>query len=355
MKKNTSKNSFDNSNNLKRELPMTDLERVTKSPKFDNSDWYNFRRKTFNSVKDGTVENKCMAIPMEYMKNENIFHKSFIPSEANVLYRPRIVGRPSPKYIKRFSGKRIIPANNFVQIYNGDGRQIFYDDTYPWCCIGYLQTKNGWGTATLVGDNFVITAGHVIGGLWSPGQPLTETITFTPAMNIIPPSNKAKSILGDDWFANVVNIAAWEEVYDGTIAGYDMAICELDKPLGTWLGYFGSRSFDSDWEDGNYWEHVGYPFDMSPNGFKPCYELNVAVYDEDSDDYSTQELDTEADIASGQSGGPLFAFFQDGGPQILGVLSGREETDYWLWQSNEAVFSGGNGLNSLIRWGRDNW
>jgi hypothetical protein len=89
--------------------------------------------------------------------------------------------------------------------------------------------------------NFFVTASHAVAALWQNGQPLTESITFVPAMF------GGSSLLGPTWTAKVINIAAWDEVTD--VVGYDMAIRQLDQPFGEWLGYFGTRGYDEDWED----------------------------------------------------------------------------------------------------------
>src|SRR5207248_8011270 len=53
------------------------------------------------------------------------------------------------------------------------------------------------------------------------------------------------------------------------------------------------------WEGNAYWAHVGYPYDLSPNGDEPCYQLDITIDDDDDDDFDTVELETDADIASG--------------------------------------------------------
>lgn len=117
------------------------------------------------------------------------------------------------------------------------------------------------------------------GQLLFPGEPVTGNPTFTPA------KNGGTSALGANWVANIVGIAAWAQ-FDG-VGGYDMAVCQLDQPFGDPLGYFGARAYDDDWEDGHYWAHVGYPWDLSPAGMRPSFELGISVEDDDSDDFDT--------------------------------------------------------------------
>src|SRR5262249_13424565 len=148
---------------------------------------------------------------------------------------------------------------------------------------------------------------------------------------------------------NIIGIAAWESTTEQQ--GYDMAICQLDQPMGDWLGAFGAETYDDDWEDLSVWAHAGYPYDLSLGGNRPSYELGIAVRDDDSDSYDNLEVETQADIASGQSGGPLWGVF-DGQRKIIGTLSGKEDN---FAEAKNSLFAGGNGLVSLIKWGRDNW
>jgi V8-like Glu-specific endopeptidase len=323
-------------------IPLSLRERGRRRAKLGDPAWFNSRREERPAPKY-TKSAGGVLLPKHLLKGANaLVHKSFVPVEAELSLSPAIVGRPTQRLLRRFSGKKVIPAND-TWIEGNDDRQIYFDATFPWCSIGQVITPTGRGTGTLAGKNFVLTASHVVAGLWTPGQPLTQPITFVPAMF------GGSSILGPTWTANVTGIAAWKEIND--VVGYDVAICQLDQPMGDWLGAFGSRGYSEDWEGNAWWEHAGYPYDLSPNGDQPCYQFQITIDDDDDDDFDTVELETDADIASGQSGGPLWAIFNDGGHQIVGVLSGRD--DDFLESSN--VFAGGSGLNALVKWGRDNW
>jgi V8-like Glu-specific endopeptidase len=323
-------------------MPLSPLERALQRPRIGDPDWFNARREARPVLKSIKPAGGVLLSKELLKRPAASLHKSFIPPEAELFPLPKIVGPSPQRMLRRFSGKKVTPANQTF-LDGNDDRKLFFDASYPWCCIGRISSGNEWGTATIVGENFVITASHVVAGLWTPGQPLTSSITFIPAMN------GNQSILGPTWTSQVTGIAAWQEIND--VVGYDVAICQLDKPMGDWLGYFGSRSYDEDWEDNAWWEHVGYPYDLSPSGTKPCYQLSIDINDDDDDDYDTVELETDADIASGQSGGPLWAVFNDGGPQVIGVLSGNQDN---FWETTN-IFAGGNGLNSLVTWGRNNW
>jgi V8-like Glu-specific endopeptidase len=324
-------------------IPWSFIERARHRLKLGDADWFNTRRAASPAPKEERPR-KGILVPKHLLKGANkLIHESFAPAEAEISMTPRPVGREPQRLLRRFSGKKVIPMNQTFLVGNDD-RQIYFDSSnYPYCCIGRVATPGGWGTGTLVGKNFLLTAAHVVGGLWSPGQPLTQSITFVPAMF------GGTSSLGPTWKAKVTQIAAWDA--NASVVGYDMALCRLDQPMGDWLGYFGSRGYGENWEGNAYWEHNGYPYDLSPGGNKPCYQFSVTIDDDDDDDHDTVELETDADIASGQSGGPLHGYFDNGGFQIVGVLGGQDSD--FLETSN--VFAGGSGLNALVKWGRDNW
>ena len=186
-------------------------------------------------------------------------------------------------------------GNTYLE--GGDDRQIYYDSSsYPYCCIGQVTTPTGRGTGTIVGRTFILTAAHVVSGLWAPGQPLTQAISFVPAMF------GGSSTLGPTWKANVTNIAAWTG--GNAVVGYDLALCQLDQPMGDSLGYFGSRGYAEDWEGNAYWEHNGYPYDLSPNGDQPCFQYSVTIDDDDDDDFENPETQNKPAHPKGAARGP---------------------------------------------------
>jgi V8-like Glu-specific endopeptidase len=345
--KKTRKTQVANKRNHGSEIgPMSLIDQVKQEPKCGDPNWFRRRRESY-PISHQPKPSGGISLPLELLKRGRRVRSlsSLVPDEAPVFPGgPRSIGRPTEKPLRRFSGVKVLPAQ-FTQIYNGESRNLYYDTNYPWVCIGRLNKPDGtWGTASLVGRNIILTASHVVSGWWSPGGPVSGTLTFIPAMF------GASSILGAGWTANVIGIAAWEDI-NGPVDGYDMAICQLNQPMGDWLGYFGAQTYDDDWEDLSVWAHAGYPYDLSFGGNQPCYELGIAVRDDDSDSYDTLEVETQADIASGQSGGPLWGVFA-GDRRVIGTLSGREDN---FAEAKNSLFAGGNGLVRLIRWGRDNW
>lgn len=139
------------------------------------------------------------------------------------------------------------------------------------------------------------------------------------------------------------------------MAGYDWAIGKLYTRLGDSLGYLGYNSYSSDWEDQNLWTCTGYPVAVA-SGERPSWQGSISIHDDDGDSNGSQELESEtADITGGDSGGPLFSWW-NGDPRIIGIVSGEEEEYEFPFSSQDNnIFSSGSGLFNLIAWGRQNW
>jgi V8-like Glu-specific endopeptidase len=327
------------------ERPLTIDEELAIGDQLGEPSWFELNR-LHHPAKERADPAGSVGLTADLL-TEEIVHSidEWTPENAQALVGgPRSLGRPRPEMLRRFNGSPVEPAN-FTQIYDGESRHVYSTTSVPWIRVGQIRTSRGGnGSGALVGRSTVLTASRVVKNSWSPGGPMLGTVTFTPGMF------DGTSVLGASWTANVIGIAAWEQFVGQD--GYDMAICQLDQPFGDWLGYFGYRTYDDDWEDLNVWNHAGYPYDLSASGSRPCYELGISVHDDDSDSYDTLELETRADIASGQSGGPLWGRWTNGGRQVIGTLSGREDN---FAEEKNSLFAGGNGLSRLCRWGRDHW
>jgi V8-like Glu-specific endopeptidase len=322
------------------------LEQITaQEPICGDPEWYLKRRNAY-PLSPPIKPAGGVALPRKLLTGKKLDTLlSMVPPEAPLFPGgPQEVGQPDSRRLRRFSGRKAIALNSTF-IFGIDDRRTYRDRNIPWVWIGQLSTPRGRGTAALVGRNTILTASHVMTGFWSGGEPLRAAITFVPAMF------NGTSVLGSDWTVNVTGVAAWEQTEADETVGYDMAVCQLDKPLGEWLGYFGASTYDDGDEDRHVWSHVGYPWDLSPNGDWPCYQKGIAVRDDDSDSFGTLEVETDADIASGHSGGPLWGLY-DGDRRIIGTLSGHEDK---FLDNNNSLFAGGNGLVRLVKWARDNW
>lgn len=269
------------------------------------------------------------------------------PSWSGMSYQPRAAMAFHHSRIKTIAGRTLEP---YYGIYdNPDARQVYYPQAYPWRCTGRIFTYTSWptpnwswsGSGVLIGPRHVLTAGHV--APWG---------SSSWAMLFVPGYWDGASIFGAGASSYVSDYRGWNT---GTVAAHDICVLRLYDPLGSRLGWIGSRTYDDDWEGGNYWSLTGYPGAIA-GAQRPVYQSGVAVLDDDEDG-SAQELEHHGDSSPGESGGPMFGFWNDG-PHAIGTTSGGETiSGGFLGIGNEDnnIAAGGSALVDLVKWGLSNW
>ena len=149
------------------------------------------------------------------------------------------------------------PPRDAVQnqdfIYGADNRHVYYPKGYPWQCIGKVdiypnataENPTEWGSGVLIGDRIVLTAGHVA----ALSNPHDWKIRFTAGMY------NGNSVVGPGAVSYVSDARWWGD----DVSGHDIGLLRLHEPLGTSLGYFGAKTYDSSWNNDHYWTLCGYP------------------------------------------------------------------------------------------------
>jgi len=252
---------------------------------------------------------------------------------------PRI-RRPERQWLRRRDGTRVQP----LWVYDS-ARHAFESTAWPLGLVGRIFNNEGYsGTGSLVGDRLVVTAGHMV--------PWGQAKWW---MLFVPDYFNGTSLYGAGVQSYVSDARGYN--VNGNVTGYDWAILRLYEPLGTSLGYFGYNGYSSDWNNLPVWSNIGYPGDID-NALEPAFQQGFTIDDTDGDSNGGEELETEnCDLNHGNSGGPIYAWWNNGtDPRIVGVVSGQEtEYQFPFSTQNDNVFASGAGFTSLCAWGRSNW
>lgn len=267
---------------------------------------------------------------------EAIEPKTTMPVPA---YRPPWIGASfAPKPMRLPPPPRLFHGgyeyNPLVVFPPHDDRKIYSDLNYPWTCVCRITNATGAvGSGVLIGPRHVLTASHMVD--WSTDQPekievhLAGTVAAAVAFDVL--AMAFTHIQG--------NTALPSDQVDE-----DYAVLVTEERLGERFGWFGTRIYDSSWDGGNYWWSIGYPAGV----IFPFFQRDKSL-DEDALDYgSGRAMTTSADTQGGQSGSPMFGFW-DGLPYVVAVMSAEHPS------KNENWCSGGSDLTALVNRARNEY
>jgi len=217
-------------------------------------------------------------------------------------------------------------------IFGADNRVLFNDTSFPWCTVGRVDTPGGYGSGVMVGPRHLLTCSHVI--QWLPDNK-TGWIRFRPSF--FDGSEPFGSAWGVLTYYKVKVTGPTISSYEGK---YDYVCVVLDRRIGDWTGWMGSRTYSDSWDGQGYWRHIGYPGDIG-GGQRPSYQSGIALDGSSWDPESHQRIFHFGDIWPGQSGGPFFAWWAgESWPRVVSVQSGHT--------SEHNSSSGGSNMVDLI-------
>ena len=265
----------------------------------------------------------------------------FRPPHLRVNFRPELTERVM-RYVRKGND---IPEVVFAP----DTRYIFRDTAFPWCTSGRVETPGGTCTGTMIGQRLILTAGHCID--WRDDE--VGWVKFTPAYY---DGNKP---FGHAWGTRIIY---WDRPDDSDglsdqETAFDYVVVVLDRNMGDLTGYAGYRTYSSSWNNGNYWQQIGYPGDLS-GAQRPAFFSPGAIGSVGSQSTAGQSgyvLGHFMDTSRGHSGGPHWGWWSDEPwPRVVGVQStGASTPGDDTSGDNEA--GGGPALSDLIAYARSNY
>jgi V8-like Glu-specific endopeptidase len=252
---------------------------------------------------------------------------SFIPDHLGFKATPVDIQKSVKRIIANTENRNVATT-----IFGADNRRIFRDTAYPWSTIGKVETNRGSGSGVMIGPRHLLTVSHVID--WTaPAGFAADWVRFTPS------SYDGTAPFGEAYGSHIY----WyvKEDGDGFISAaegkHDYVVVVLDRRLGDTTGWMGARGYNDDWDDLAAWSHMGYPGDLN-SGQRPCWQGGFKV---DGTDAAAQAILHKADVFPGQSGGPVFGFWDgDVGPRVIAVQS-------WQNSSNNGA-SGSMDMRDLV-------
>ncbi len=231
----------------------------------------------------------------------------YLPDHLALRTAPATLERKFRRWSKIDALADVDPATRWATtVFSPEDRYTFSDTAFPWCTAGRVETSaGGWASGVMIGPRHLLTCSHAIQWISDPDPFVAGWIKFMPSYF------DGSTPFGTAWATHIY----WQQqvsgpTIDGTEARNDYVVVVLDREMGAATGWMGSRTYSDSWDGGNYWSHIGYPGDIS-GGTRPTFENDFSLDGDDGQPASHQAMYHQADVWPGQSGGPMFGWWED--------------------------------------------
>jgi len=244
------------------------------------------------------------------------------PDHLGLSYRPHVVpfGRTVGQNLEDARVGRL--KDRRIQAwYEPEDRWVFRDIRYPWSTVGRIRGAakgpypGSGGTGVLVGPRHVLTASHVA---WYPdGTP--NNMRFHPAyFDESSPFGSARVVAIRYYTPKVVGAISESNEWN------DFVVLILDWRIGDVCGWMGGRAFSRSWSGLTVWSCIGYPGMFKRTSHVPTFQREFSVTLPAEYDEHRAIVEHFADCTDGNSGGPIFAYWDFEGrlmPYVVGIHS----------------------------------
>lgn len=264
-------------------------------------------------------------ISPEKLREYDELLNAFVPDHLAIDPRPQ-------RLVKAFNRIPTHPdqkTRHNTTIFNPDQRQVFQDTSYPWSAFGRCETNFGPFSGVMIGPRHLLTCNHGIDWTPPPGF-AADWLTFTPSYF------DGNAPFGSTYATHVYWIKKDNNngVSDGDEGQYDYVVLVLNDRIGDRTGWLGTRRYTDDWDPLATWWHIGYPLDLTSMA-RPTFQSWFTMNGDDNQDDAHEIIRHQADVFPGQSGGPMFGFWDgDVGPRAVAVQS---------WQNSDTNGASGGG------------
>ncbi len=259
----------------------------------------------------------------ENVDNQGEYHMQMYDNEQGIVVDVIV---PKTDVIES-AASAIVNDMPSTSIIIGEDEQKKVSKEYPYSAVMFLGIRYSDGTTmpgtgVLIGPDILFTAGHIF---YSENHGKAVEVRTYPSMNEEGetfPKN-LNDIPGEwcypkYWFSGRVSLTDTNDYNNQN----DWAVAKLAKRYGDTYGYWGYKADAYDTTNVNV---VGYPSSSPAKRFFPYLSSGVVVHETNYQDSSPSVIEYLADTETGNSGSPVFCYYNGSPTAIATHVIGYED------------------------------